>query len=157
MPAKMESPLKSRVLLLGIDSRLESEMATALRGESCEVILAADCRQAVEIIRGSEVDILVLDSDVPSQDLLQLASKFSFAARPCRTLVLADSLEQLTLAAETLADGVLMKPLDRNQMQAVIRNLLADAGTRGLTESRRPDNTRFSGPQSPRPDWGINE
>jgi DNA-binding response OmpR family regulator len=133
MPARLGLPVSPRVLLLGSDPTLERDMVAALRSESCEVSLAADCRQALNITRTSHVDVLVLDFNSQSREFSQLASEFSFAKRRCRTLVLTGSLEQLTLASETRVDGVLMKPLDPNHLRTVIHLLMESARPPSIT------------------------
>jgi DNA-binding response OmpR family regulator len=120
----MELPVKARVLVLGSDSTLERQVVAALPSESCEIISAADSRQALAITRIGPVDVLVLDFDSHSREFPQLASTSSFAERHCPTLVLADSLEELILASETGVDGVFMKPLDPDQGRALINKLL---------------------------------
>ena len=143
MPAKSVSPVKPRVLLLGSDPTLERNMVAALGSETCEVLWSADCRQALDLTRTSQVDVLVLDFNIHSREFSQLASKCRFAERGCRTLVLADSLEQVALADETLVHGVLMKPLDPTHVRTVIDGLLG-ARAQALTESWRPDScSRF--------------
>jgi DNA-binding response OmpR family regulator len=140
MSAVLGLPVKTRVLLLGSDSTLERGMVAALRSESCEVNLAADCRQALNITRTGQVDVLVLDFDVHCrEEFSQLALEFSLAERGCQTLVLANSLEQLTLASETRVDGVLMKPLDPDYLRTVIHNLLVGVPTQALAERWRPN------------------
>jgi DNA-binding response OmpR family regulator len=143
MPAKMELPGKARVLVFGSDSTLERHMVAPLPSESCEIILAADSREALDLIHTGHVDVLVLDFDSHSREFPQFASTSSFAERHCPTLVLADSLEELILASETGVDGVLMKPLDPDQGRALIDNLLAGASMQPVAERWAPD-TAFS-------------
>jgi DNA-binding response OmpR family regulator len=156
MPAKIQSSVKPRVLVLGSDSTHDRDMVAALPSENCEIILAADCRQALDITRTGRVDVLVLDFDSLSREFSQVASKLSFVQRRCRTLVLADSLEQLTLASETGVDGVLMKPLDPDQGRTVIHNLLAGARRQALGERWRPRTAPCSEAILSRRDWEIN-
>jgi DNA-binding NtrC family response regulator len=155
--AKMGLPVKTRVLLLGSDSTFERNMVAALESESCGVILAHDCRQALDIIRFGHVDVLVLGLHIDSREFSHLASKCSLTARGCRTLVVADSLEQVALASESRVDGVLMKPLDANQLRTVIDNLLDGARTRALGERWRPDTSPVFKALPSRRDWGIDE
>lgn len=156
MPARMELPVKARVLVLGSDSTLQKDMVAALPSESCEILVAADCRQALDIARTGHVAVLVVDFDSHSRELSQLASIFNFAERRCPTLVLAGSLEQLTLASETGVDGVLMKPLDPDQGRTVIHNLLAGARMQALAERWRPGTASCSEAIPSRRDWEIN-
>ena len=156
MPARMELPVKARVLVLGGDPNLERDVIAAFPSESCEVIWAADCRQALEMTRTGHVDVLVVDFDTHSREFSQLASVFDFAERRCSTLALAGSLEQLTLASETGVDGVLMKPLDRDQGRTVIHNLLAGGRMQALAESGRPGTANGSEASPSRHDWEIN-
>jgi DNA-binding response OmpR family regulator len=131
-------PVKPRVLLWSSDPTLERDMVAALRSETCEVFLAADRRQALNIARTGGADVLVLDFNTQSREFSPPASKCSLTKRACRTLVLADSLEQLTFASETQADGVLMKPLDPGHLRTVIHNLMKSARP-PITTGRVPD------------------
>ncbi len=153
----MGLPVNPRVLLLGGDSTFERNMIAALESERCGVILADDCRQALDIIRFGHVDVLVLDLDIHSREFLHLASQCSLAEPGCRTLVLADSLEQVALASETRVDGVLMKPLDAHHLRTGIDSLLDGARTQALGESWRPETAPVFGALPSRRDWGINE
>ncbi|MGO8678360.1 MAG: hypothetical protein ACLQVX_21170 [Limisphaerales bacterium] len=134
VPAKTAAPTKARVLVLARDSSIERQMVAALPSERCEIISAANGRQALDIARTGRVDVLVLDFDSHSRHLSRLAATSGLAQRPCPTLVLADSLEELTLASETGADGVLIKPLDPEQGRTLIHNLLAEEGTPTLAD-----------------------
>ena len=155
MPARTGLPAKTRVLLLGRDPALERDLIAALQSESCEVVSAADGRKALDMARKAHVDVLVLDFDTHPRECSRLTLKLSLAERGHRTLVLASSLEQLTHASETGADGVLMKPLDPRQVRTVIHNLLAGAYAQTLA-GRWPPDPFFEAPPSQR-DCGINE
>jgi DNA-binding response OmpR family regulator len=157
MPARLGLPVKTLVLLLGNDSTLERDTVAALESESCEVILADDYCQALDIIRTGHVDVLVLDFDIHSREFSHLASKFSRAERGCRILLLADSLEQVALASENRVDGVLMKPLEPHHVRTVIDHLLTSARTQALGERWRPDTDPVFEALPSRRDWGINE
>ena len=157
MPTKAVSPVKPRVLLLGRDPTLESKVVAALGLKTCEVQCSADCRQSLDLTCTSHVDVLVLDSNIHSREFSQLASKSRFAERGCRTLVLADSLEQVALASESWVHGVLMKPFEPHHVRTVIGNLLVGARTQALGESWRLDTAHVFDALSPRRDWGINE
>lgn len=144
MPARIGLPIEARVLLLGSDSTLEADSVGALRSESCEVLLAADCRQALDLARTGPINLLVLDFGACSRKFSQLASIFNSANGRCLTLVLADSLEQMALANETGADGVLIKPLDPIQLSTMIHRLLAGFRTQPLAGTWPPDTVARS-------------
>jgi len=135
-PTRMESRLKSRVLLWGNSPPLDSHMVAALRSESCEVTLATGRRQALGITRG-HLDVLVLDFAFHSREFSQPAS------RHCRTFVLAESLEQLILALERRVDAALVKPLGLEQVRTVIRNLLGGARMQVWAEDWHPQHGSF--------------
>ena len=154
MPAKTLSPMKSRVLLLCSDPTLERNMVAALGSETCEVLWSADCCQALDITRTSQVDVLVLDFNIHSREFSQLASKCRFAERGCRTLVLADFLEQVALADETLVDGVLVKPLDPAHVRTAIHGLLGARG-RALTASGHPEAAPLTEARPSKREWEL--
>lgn len=157
MSARMGSPARTRVLLLDSNSPPEPEVVAALRSEGCEIILADDCRHALDITRTGQVDVLVLDFDIHARGFSQLASKFVSAEGRCRTLVLTGSLEQLTLASETGADGVPVRPLDLKQLRIVFEYLLAGRRTQPLPERWHFDTAPLSEAAPYQRKWGINE
>jgi len=157
MPARTDTQVRARVLLLGSNSPLDRDLVTALRVDGSEVILATDRHQALDIVRTERIDILMLDFDTQAFEFEQLAARFGSAHRRCRTLVLASSLEQLALASEVGADGLLMKPLDPDRMRNVIYNLLDGVRSEDFDESRPADTLRLSEVQPSNRCWGINE
>lgn len=157
MPARMGSPVKMRVLLLGSDSTLGRDVVATLRFESCDVFSAADFPQALAITRAGDIDLLVLDLGTHPKGLRQLASQSSLAGSCRRTLIVADSLERLTLASETRVDGVLIKPIDPTQAIRVIHNLLGGVREHALTETGRSNTAPFSEDLRPQYGWRIDE
>jgi DNA-binding response OmpR family regulator len=153
----MGLPVKTRVLLLGCDSTQGSDMVATLRFEGCDVFSTADFPETLARISAGDIDVLVLDYRSHSQWFQQLSSKLSLGEACCRTLVLADSLEQLTLASETDVDGVLIKPLDTNQVRTVVRKLLTRSRISVPIERSRSDIASFSEGLPSRFDWEINE
>lgn len=149
--------MNPRVLLIGRNPTVERDMVAALRSENCEVSFAADCRQALDITGTDQIDVLVLDFDLHCREFSLLASNCNLTERGCPILVLADSLEQLVLASETRADGVLMKPLDPHHARTVVEKLLAGERTQALGESWRPDTAPVLDVLSFERDWGIDE
>jgi DNA-binding response OmpR family regulator len=122
--------MKARVLLWCNRPPLDGHLVAALRSEICELTLATDRRRAQGIACSGHFDVLVLDFESNSREFPQLA------ARSCRTLVLAESLEQLILALETRVDAALMKPFDPQQVRTVIRWLLGGARMNMLPKAR---------------------
>ena len=157
MPARLGLPVIPRVLLLGGDSTLERNMVNALESDGYEVCLVADCCQALDITRTGHVHVLVIDFILCCREFSQLAPEFSLAERGCRTLVLANSLEQLTLASETRVDGVLMKPLDPDYLRTVIHHLLVGVPTQALAERWRPNTAPVLEALPSLRGWRINE
>ncbi len=146
-PTRSGWPLNPRVLLSSGDPSSERETLAALQSQSCEVLLAAGRRQTLGRIHAGDVDVLVLDFAVHSRKFSQFASEFRLGELPCRTLVLAHSLEQAILATEAQADGVLVKPLDPNHLRSMIRNLLLWRGSTAPAErEQRRTVSVFGGP-----------
>ena len=125
---------KPRALLWGSDASIETHTLAAFRSARCEVLLATDRRQAIDATHHSHVDVLVLNFRLHSREFSQLATIASLVIWPCRILVLADSLEQLALAIEAPVGGVLVKPLDPEQLRAVVHSLRTDVLRRAAAE-----------------------
>lgn len=157
MPSKTDSPLKLRILLLGRAGAPERMVAVALQAENCEIDIAADCSQALDTTRTGVVDLVVLDSNLSFQELTLLVSHFSSDKHCCPTIVLAESLEQLSLASNTAPDAVLLKPFSVRQIRAVIHNLLEVRCRQALMEGWQGAATYFPETLSPWPAWEFHE
>jgi len=157
MPARMGSPIKMRVLLLGSDLTLGSDVVATLRFEGSDVFSAGDLPQALSIIRADDIDLLVMDLGTHSEGLQQLGLQPSLAGSCRRTLIVADTLERLILASETRVDGVLIKPIDPTQSIRVIHNLLSGVREHPVPETGRYDTTPFSEALCPQYGWRIDE
>lgn len=92
--------------------------------------MASDCSRVLEIMHQGRADVLVLDFNTHNRAASHLASNLGCTEPRCRTLVLARSLEQMALANEAHADGVLMTPIDPSQVRAAICNLLSETPLR---------------------------
>jgi DNA-binding NarL/FixJ family response regulator len=144
MPARTGSSVKRRVLLMPWDTTFERDMVAALRSENCEVFSAADSCQPLAIARACSIHLLVLDLAIDPHLVYQLWSQLNAVTRRFRTLALADSLEQLSRASETLVDGILVKRLEPNQVRTAVHNLLAGGQIRAPIERTRPDRADLS-------------
>lgn len=157
MPTRASSKVKTRLLLLAANSTFQQALAAALRSDNCEIILAAGCRQALDLARSLQVDVLVVDFDLHGREFSRLAPQSGFEEGHCPTLILTGSLEQLTFSYEAGTDGALMKPIDPSQLRTVIQNLLAGARAPALTGKWPPDAVLFPETARSRRDWRINE
>jgi len=158
MPTKAPKPFGVRLLLLGHEPSVETELAAVLEAQGCEVFVAASPRQATELLRAGDIDVAVLDFDNHSVDSRQLMAKLRRGNQRCRLLVLTRSLEQLALATEIAADAVLMKPLDLPRIATLV-NHLASGLSLQVPAPHWATGSVAAGSETPAPlrHWGMNE
>jgi DNA-binding response OmpR family regulator len=134
MPAKSLTPGRARVLLLQDGPVVEATLAEGLRAESYELLVGSDRHQAIGTFRAGDIDSLVIDLEIPSEELEQLVAMLNDGEPLGHSLVIVRSLEQLILASEAGAEIVLIKPLESNLIGRVMDYLLLGRGRRLRTK-----------------------
>ena len=93
---------------------------------SVDVILEArDGEEALEMLRGSEVDLLITDIRMPKMDGIELVSHLEELDRPPMVLVVS-GYDDFSYAVEMLRKGAfdyLLKPVEREKLYAVLKKL----------------------------------
>lgn len=112
---------------------------------------AGDGREAVELVRRTTPDVVLMDVRMPELDGIEATRKLAAAGSPARVLVLTTfDLDEYVYAAMLAgASGFLLKDARREQLVAAVRTvvsgdlLVAPAVTRRLVEDfcRRPPPT----------------
>jgi DNA-binding NarL/FixJ family response regulator len=112
---------------------------------------AGDGREAVEVVRHTAPDVVLMDVRMPELDGIEATRRLVAAASPSRVLVLTTfDLDEYVYAAMLAgASGFLLKDARREQLVAAVRTvvsgdlLVAPAVTRRLVEDfcRRPPPT----------------
>ena len=121
-----------KTILLAEDNTDEREMvATLLEASGYKVVAVADGKQAIDSLKKTRFDLILLDIMMPKVDGVEICNVLKHSRRLCRTpVVILSALAQGSPASEerwrqdTLADAFVAKPFDIRRLLAVIETLL---------------------------------
>jgi signal transduction histidine kinase len=142
-PPGPERAPRRRVLVVEDDSDLRDTLAELLTARGHAVETAIDGRQALDSMRRSRPDVVVLDLMMPVMD------GWEFRVEQKRDPVLADtpvvaySASQMSSAAAVDADCYLKKPLDVGKVERAIEEVLANRERR-REPARRAQTERLA-------------
>ncbi len=116
----------ARLLIAEDDRGVRESLARALQYEGYEVVTAADGRQAIQMVRMGETDLLILDVMMPELDGLTVARKLRSEGRRTPILMLTARHEVADRVAglEAGADDYLVKPFALDELLARLKALL---------------------------------
>ncbi len=120
-----ESIEKARVLVLE-DSPLDLDKITeTLRRDGADVYSAANCAGALERAHGEEFDLVIVSLTLLNEDGLRLCSQLRSHERtrqvPILLMVDDGDLQRVAKGLELGANDYVIKPIDRNELQARVR------------------------------------
>src|SRR6266404_5704512 len=130
----------SRVLLVDDNETVRTTLQESLMIHGFEVITAAGVNEALQCIAANKFDVLISDLHMPDRgDGLTVVSAMRNAHPEAVTLVYSGypEMEEATNAILLQADQILLKPLNIQDLVAVIRQSLAGGSkaARRVTES----------------------
>ena len=120
----------TRILLAEDDPELRSLLVGILRGDGHEVVAVCDGRELIRVLArgsgGADFDLIVTDDRMPGWTGMQILTGLrSLHDSPPIVLITAFADESLRARAVVLgAAAVLDKPLDCDDLRAVVCNLL---------------------------------
>jgi DNA-binding NtrC family response regulator len=91
--------------------------------DTCEVLDAATGEQALDVLRGSEVDLVMLDQRMPGESGIDVLPRL-LAVDPSIVVVLATAVRDVRMAVEAMRRGAydyLTKPFDVEEIRLVVR------------------------------------
>ncbi|MEI6559469.1 MAG: PleD family two-component system response regulator [Rhodospirillaceae bacterium] len=120
-----ESTEKARVLVLE-DSALDFDKITeTLRRDGAEVYSAANCASALERALGEEFELVIVSLTLLNEDGLRLCSQLRSHERtrqvPILLMIDEGDLNRVAKGLELGANDYVIKPIDRNELQARVR------------------------------------
>ena len=120
-----ESTEKAKVLVLE-DSPLDLEKITeTLRRDGANVYSAANCAGALERALGEEFDLVIVSLTLMNEDGLRLCSQLRSHERtrqvPILLMIDEGDLQRVAKGLELGANDYVIKPIDRNELQARVR------------------------------------
>ncbi len=121
-----------RVLLVEDDAEIAGVLRRTLGMEGYEVRIAADGSFALDQAEVFEPDVVVLDLGLPGLDGVDVCRRLRKDSDvPILMLTARDALESRVEGLDSGADDYLVKPFDRDELQARLRALLRRRPPRG--------------------------
>jgi CheY-like chemotaxis protein len=138
---------QATVLLVDDEPALVDIIGKWLRMEGCaKVLTASDGEEALQVLAGSHVDLLITDVRMPRVDGTTLVRRLAELPRPCPSVIFVsgfgdvDQREMYALGVESF----LAKPFQRHELLTSIRNALADRGALWHTPLPSPPRQTIS-------------
>jgi CheY-like chemotaxis protein/HPt (histidine-containing phosphotransfer) domain-containing protein len=138
---------RGRTVLLVEDNPTNQRVAQLfLERAGCDVVLASDGSQALAMLQGRPVDLVLMDLQMPVMDGLEAtrrirATETSGQRLPIVALTASAMKEQIDICKAAGMDDVLAKPIDRAKLEALLDRLVPAAGTRTGRHVVKPAGT----------------
>jgi two-component system response regulator MprA len=115
-----------RILVVDDEPAVRVALERALRLERYDVEMAADGRQALDLLATRHVDALVLDIGMPEVDGLEVCRRLRSAGdhTPVLMLTARDAVDDRVEGLDAGADDYLVKPFALRELQARVRAML---------------------------------
>jgi two-component system response regulator QseB len=122
-----------RVLLVEDDRMIAAGLETALRQEAYAVDRVGDGRSALEALRSTRFDCVLLDLGLPERDGLEVLKDLRQRkdATPVIILTARDEVRDRIGGLDAGADDYIVKPFDLDEVSARLRSVLRRAAGRG--------------------------
>jgi DNA-binding NtrC family response regulator len=127
------------VLVVDDDPVVRAELEELVEGSGREVISAADGQEALELLHQRDVDVMLLDLDLPKVSGLSVLSALPSVQTDARVIVMADS-DTVDAALEAMRLGAhdyVRKPLDPPELVRVVDRTLEEQAVRRELRHRR--------------------
>jgi two-component system response regulator MprA len=118
--------MRVRILVIDDEPAVRSALERALGLEHYDVELAADGRDALDVLAQRHVDAVVLDIGMPRLDGLEVCRRLRAAGdrTPVLMLTARDAIDDRVEGLDAGADDYLVKPFALRELQARVRALL---------------------------------
>src|SRR3954447_11353246 len=118
--------MRVRILVVDDEPAVRSALERALQLDPYDVELAADGREALDVLAQRHVDALVLDIGMPRIDGLEVCRRLRSAGdrTPVLMLTARDAVDDRVEGLDAGADDYLVKPFALKELQARVRALL---------------------------------
>jgi DNA-binding response OmpR family regulator len=118
------------VLIVEDESLLRRTLASALRDAGYEAVTAESAEAAEQhLFPVPDVDLVVLDNRLPATDGISVLRRLRQSQQTCPVILMtAYDQQEVRRAAETWADGYLVKPFDLARMLAEVQRLIGVNG-----------------------------
>jgi two-component system response regulator MprA len=119
----------AQILVVDDEPAVRNALERALRLESYDVQLAADGREALDLMAEKPADAVILDVMMPGIDGLEVCRRLRAAGdrTPVLMLTARDAIDDRVVGLDVGADDYLVKPFALRELQARLRALLRRA------------------------------
>jgi DNA-binding NtrC family response regulator len=114
--------MRSTVLVVDDEPGVRESVRLILE-ETCEVLQAANGADALQVLQGHEVDLVMLDHRMPGENGIDVLPRL-MAVDPSVVVVLATAVRDVKMAVEAMRRGAydyLTKPFDVEEIRLVVR------------------------------------
>lgn len=116
---------KSRILVVDDDPGIVKSVRANLQAKDCEVLIASDGAEAIELIEKELPDLVILDIMMPKMDGFEVCSEVRKWSRiPIIMLSARRDVEEKARCLNTGADDYVTKPFGINELVARVRAVL---------------------------------
>jgi two-component system response regulator MprA len=139
-PALERADRSARVLVVDDEPRMLTMMRRVLEADGYGVIVAAEGRAALEILRSEPIDLMILDvmmPDIDGFDVCRTARRESLV--PILMLTARDAGADKVTGLDVGADDYVVKPFENDELLARVRALLRRAQPRQIEILRYHD------------------
>ena len=123
---------KTRILLVDDEPDLVQMVSARLKAAGYEISTAYDGQEALEKVKESRPDLMILDLMLPKLDGYKVCRLLKFDERtrgiPILICTARAQVEDVTLATECGADAYLTKPFEAKVLLSKLQELLVAAG-----------------------------
>jgi DNA-binding response OmpR family regulator len=118
--------MKETVLIVDDDAPIRESLRKVLQAEGYEVVLAADGQEGLDQFDSQQVDLLLLDLNLPEKNGWDLFERFSFINPFLPIVIITGRNHQYELAVGAGVSALMEKPLDVPLLLQIIAALLAE-------------------------------
>jgi len=116
--------MKKKILLVDDDPAIRQILARLLTGEGYAVALAANGFESINVVRATEIDLVLLDLNMPGMDGWETFEQLA-TENPMLPIIVITARPNQSFTAMAAGIGALLeKPLDLPKLFLTIHNLL---------------------------------
>ncbi len=144
--------MRKTILLVDDDQAVRESVARVLADENYEVVPAGDGAEALEIAAASEVDLVLLDLNMPEKSGWDTFERLTNDNPLLPVVIITARPNQLFLARAAGVGALMEKPLDFPKLLQTISELLAEPSQQRLARmAGKPSGFHYFPTKSPKP------
>jgi len=139
--------MPGKILVVDDESAIRRNLRRFFERKRYHVLSAGGGREALEALAGALVDVVLLDLKLPDMDGFEVLSRIKADYPEAAVVVITayGEVEDAVRAIQLHADQFLLKPLDLEALETVVRRLIEECRTRTRIGYLRSQVSRLSG------------